>query len=106
MTWSLLWRRVMGAMGPLTAIALLFALPALGDVGPVSNISSACAGNNAEVEQAVDPTLGYVYEEWMGCKGIAVARSQDGGYLGCAGQPARHWWLERAHLGSCYSRRA
>jgi hypothetical protein len=31
------------------------------------------------VEQAVDPRLGYVYEEWMGCTGIAVARSADGG---------------------------
>ena len=36
-------------------------------------------GKNAEVEQAVDPRLGYVYEEWMGCRGIAFARSTDGG---------------------------
>ena len=48
-------------------------------VGPISNLTTSCAGQNAEVEQAVDPTLGYVYEEWMGCSGIAFARSTDGG---------------------------
>ena len=47
-------------------------------VGPITDVSS-CAGQNAEVEQAVDTRLGYVYEEWMGCRGIAVARSADGG---------------------------
>ena len=47
-------------------------------VGPITDVST-CGGQNAEVEQAVDPKLGYVYEEWMGCKGIAVARSTDGG---------------------------
>jgi hypothetical protein len=48
-------------------------------VGPVVNASASCAGQNAEVEQAVDPKLGYVYETWMGCRGIAFARSTDGG---------------------------
>ena len=47
-------------------------------VGPITDIS-VCAGQNAEVEQAVDARLGYVYEEWMGCQGIAFARSTDGG---------------------------
>lgn len=47
-------------------------------VGPITSIST-CGGQNAEVEQAVDPKLGYIYEEWMGCRGIAVARSTDGG---------------------------
>jgi hypothetical protein len=47
-------------------------------VGPITDIS-ACGGQNAEVEQAVDAKLGYVYEEWMGCRGIAFARSTDGG---------------------------
>jgi hypothetical protein len=47
-------------------------------LGPVTDVST-CAGQNAEVEQAVDATLGYVYEAWMGCKGIAFARSTDGG---------------------------
>src|SRR5260370_34638221 len=46
--------------------------------GPITDVS-ACAGQNAEVEQAVDARLGYVYEEWMGCRGIAVTRSTDGG---------------------------
>jgi hypothetical protein len=47
-------------------------------VGPIIDVST-CGGQNAEVEQAVDARLGYVYEEWMGCKGIALARSTDGG---------------------------
>src|SRR5689334_15976365 len=46
--------------------------------GPITDVSR-CGGQNAEVEQAVDPKLGYVYEAWMGCRGIAVARSADGG---------------------------
>jgi hypothetical protein len=61
------------------ADAVAAAGPAAGyQVGPVTDVSS-CGGQNAEVEQAVDPKLGYVYEEWMGCRGIAVARSADGG---------------------------
>src|SRR5260221_11977597 len=55
-------------------------------VGPITDVST-CGGQNAEVEQAVDPKLGYVYEEWMGCKGIAVARSANGGRP--RGAPAR-----------------
>jgi hypothetical protein len=47
-------------------------------VGPITDVST-CGGQNAEVEQAVDANLGYVYEEWMGCRGIAFARSTDGG---------------------------
>jgi hypothetical protein len=47
-------------------------------VGPITDVST-CGGQNAEVEQAVDPKLGYVYEDWMGCRGIAFARSTDGG---------------------------
>jgi hypothetical protein len=62
-----------------TANAVTAAGPAASyQVGPITDVSS-CGGQNAEVEQAVDPTLGYVYEEWMGCRGIAVARSADGG---------------------------
>src|SRR5689334_4033536 len=49
-------------------------------VGPISNLSAtSCSGANAEVEQAVDPAAGYVYEEWMGCSKIAFSRSLDGG---------------------------
>jgi hypothetical protein len=48
-------------------------------VGPAVDVSASCSGQNAEVEQAVDATLGYVYESWMGCRGIAFARSTDGG---------------------------
>jgi hypothetical protein len=47
----------------------------------IVTVSSDCAsGANAEVEQAVDTSAGYVYEEWMGCRGIAFARSTDGGH--------------------------
>jgi hypothetical protein len=48
-------------------------------ISPISDISASCSGQNAEVEQAVDAKLGYVYDEWMGCRGIAFARSTDGG---------------------------
>ena len=48
-------------------------------VGAISDISSGCAKQNAEVEQAVDPATGYIYEEWMGCGGIGFSRSTDGG---------------------------
>jgi hypothetical protein len=46
-------------------------------VGPAVEVSSGCAGQNAEVEQAVD--LPYVYEAWIGCGGIGFARSVNGG---------------------------
>jgi hypothetical protein len=36
-------------------------------------------GQNAEVEQAVDPSGSYVYEEWIGANAIGFARSTDGG---------------------------
>jgi BNR/Asp-box repeat len=52
--------------------------PATYQVGPITDVST-CSGQNAEVEQAVDAKRGYVYQEWMGCRGIAVARSTDGG---------------------------
>lgn len=48
-------------------------------VSRITDVSASCPGQNAEVEQAVDARLGYVYEIWMGCRGIAFARSTDGG---------------------------
>jgi len=60
--------------GPTVAVA---ATPTY-TVSPITNVST-CAGQNAEVEQASDPLLGNVYATWMGCKGIAFARSTDGG---------------------------
>jgi hypothetical protein len=51
--------------------------PARVRVGPVLEVSRGCKGQNAEVEQAVD--YRYVYEAWMGCRGIGFARSTDGG---------------------------
>ena len=48
-------------------------------ISPVTEFSR-CAGQNAEVEQAVDDARGYVYEEWMGCgNSIGFATSSDGG---------------------------
>lgn len=66
------------------AAALVGPVPALAagttyTVGPIRSVSASCSGQNAEVEQAADTRLGYVYETWMGCKGIAFARSTDGG---------------------------
>src|SRR6266481_1369287 len=69
------------AMGTATASAAGGAAAgstAVYQVGPITDVST-CSGQNAEVEQAADAKLGYVYEEWMGCKGIVVARSADGG---------------------------
>src|SRR5918912_877840 len=72
-----------------TVIAVFAVLAAIGvpaagaapgyTIGAVSDLSASCSGQNAEIEQAVDSKLGYVYEEWMGCHGIGFARSTDGG---------------------------
>ena len=37
----------------------------------ITEVSGACADQNAEVEEAVDPKLGYVYELWMDGTGSA-----------------------------------
>src|SRR6266849_3115141 len=66
------------AMGTTAGSAAGAAGAATYQVGPITDVST-CAGQNAEVEQAADTVRGYVYEEWMGCRGIAVARSADGG---------------------------
>jgi hypothetical protein len=76
--------RLVQAVFVLSGAALALAVTAFASgatysVGPVSDISVACNGASAEVEQAVDPAGGYVYELWMGCKGIGFARSADGG---------------------------
>lgn len=63
----------LAASGPAFAADLTY------DIGPISDLSTSCGMQNAEVEQAVDPRLGYVCEDWMGCSGIGFARSTDGG---------------------------
>jgi len=73
----------LGVLASLVALAagpgvVLAAAPTY-SVGTITEVSASCSGQNAEVEQAADPVLGYVYEAWMGCKGIAFARSTDGG---------------------------
>lgn len=48
-------------------------------VSPITEFST-CPRQNAEIEQAVDPVRGDVYEEWMGCGDrIGFAASTDGG---------------------------
>jgi hypothetical protein len=46
-------------------------------VSPVVEVSGACSGQNAEVEEASHGKD--VYVEWIGCGGIGFARSTDGG---------------------------
>jgi hypothetical protein len=65
---------VLAVLGP----AAQGAFAASSGTGPVIDVSSACAGQNAEVEQAVAPPH-YVYEAWIGCGGEGFARSADGG---------------------------
>lgn len=68
------------AVSALSAPASGLAASATYANGAISNLSAtSCSGSNAEVEQALDARLGYVYEDWMGCSKIAFARSTDGG---------------------------
>lgn len=51
-------------------------------VGPQIPVSWSIPGQNAEVEQAIDPATHYLYTVWMGgpiASRIAFARSMDGG---------------------------
>lgn len=70
---------VLGGVALLVVASPAYASVTSYAVNSLSDITTRCAGQNAEVEQAVDRTNGYVYEEWMGCSGIAFARSTDGG---------------------------
>ncbi|MBO0806039.1 MAG: exo-alpha-sialidase [Nocardiopsaceae bacterium] len=45
--------------------------------GPITDVSSRCPGQNAEVEQATWHSD--VYVAWIGCGGIGFSRSFDGG---------------------------
>lgn len=62
-----------------TATATPQPVPADPAVGPVTTVSRPCAGGNAEVEQAADPSGRYLYAAWIACGGIQFARSTDGG---------------------------
>lgn len=59
-------------------LATFVAVGAAGATGKtrVTRVSH-CPGRNAEVEQAVSGR--FVYEVWIGCRGIGFARSLDGG---------------------------
>jgi BNR/Asp-box repeat len=79
-------------------------------VSQIAEVSRGCSDQNAEVEQATDPSGRFVYELWMGCKGIAFARSADGGHhfglpLNVAGSVASSWdpALAVAPNGSVYA---
>jgi hypothetical protein len=70
---------LMGVATALTGPSIALAVSGITyTVNPQDSIVSNCSGQNAEVEQAVDPN-GYIYEEWMGCGGISFARSTNGG---------------------------
>ena len=68
-----------GATVALSAGPALAAASATYTFGSLVALSASCAGQNAEVESAADPAAGNVYSTWMGCKGIAFARSTDRG---------------------------
>ncbi len=84
-------RRRTATLAAVAALVVAAALSALSTTGHAAAVrvpafsmsrvaqASRCAGQNAEVEQAVDPARQYVYEAWMGCDGIGFARSTDGG---------------------------
>lgn len=76
-------RGIWGILGVLAVLAIgastAHAAPVGYSVGAIRMISATLGGQNAEVEQAVDPTGDYVYEEWIGAYGIGFARSTDGG---------------------------
>src|SRR5579872_1434493 len=79
-TFRNLFRLLTGVVAGLAAIApASVSAAATYTVGPITELSGSCSGQNAEIEQAADPASGYVYETWMGCRGIAFARSTDGG---------------------------
>src|SRR5262249_25469562 len=79
------------ALSAALAAAAMTAIPAAGaaavghpmlgssrpHVGPITDISMGCPGQNAEAEQAVDGR--YMYVAWIGCDGIGFARSANGG---------------------------
>ena len=83
--------RGLATLGAVLAAAVVTAIPATGaaaagrlvpgvhrpHVGPVTEISGGCRGQNAEAEQAVDGR--YVYVAWIGCNGIGFARSANDG---------------------------
>jgi hypothetical protein len=55
--------------------------PPLSPPRHVEVVTGACnLTTNAEVVQAYDRALGYLYEAWIGCGGIGFGRSIDGGF--------------------------
>ncbi|WP_037606121.1 sialidase family protein [Streptacidiphilus rugosus] len=65
-----------------------------------ADISTACAGQDAETISAADPAANAVYEVWMGCKGIGFSGSSNGGVTfggpvtlpGSTGQKGQRSW--------------
>jgi hypothetical protein len=76
---TLLGLGIIAAVMPLLGASRAFSGEAGYKIRANSELSASCGGQNAEVHQAVDPELGYVYEAWTGCGGIGFARSTDGG---------------------------
>ena len=57
------------------AAAVAYAAATYAPNTAVVDLTTRCSGQNAEVEQATDPANGLIYDEWMGCSGIAFASS-------------------------------
>jgi hypothetical protein len=78
----MLWNMLRTASTALTAVAVSTAPvgAAAGStqhVGPVTEVSRGCPGQNAETEQASDGR--FLYVVWIGCGGIGFARSTNDG---------------------------
>src|SRR5205085_574410 len=73
---SMIWLKSLIAVAGAGAV---LAFPGQYGQSVVREVSAGCSGQNAEVEQAADPSGRYVYEVWIGCRGIGFARSRDGG---------------------------
>ncbi len=67
---------IIATVMPLFGASRASGVRARSSVAAIAEVSAPCSG--AEVHQAVDPKLGYVYEAWTGCGGIGFARSTDG----------------------------
>ena len=78
MLWNML-RTVSTALAAVAASAAPVGMTAgsTQHVGPVTEVSRGCPGQNAETEQAIDGR--FIYVVWIGCGGIGFARSADDG---------------------------
>ena len=82
-------RRILsGSVANALIVLALGVSPAIGATatysgpGAITDVTAAgaCSGSSGDIEQAVDPSGSYVYQEWEACSGrMGFARSTDGG---------------------------